>query len=101
MRLKPNDSPEMEVGESRNFQFNLPAAVGANTITDFAIEASGLSFGTPNVNGTSVTVLCNADQIGTHMAKVTAELSSSETVIGVARVKVLDSTCETSGRDYR
>lgn len=100
MRLKPNDSPEMELGESRNFQFNLSGAVGANTITTFTVEASNLTFGTPNINGTSATVLCTADATGTWMAKATAVLSSSETAIGVLRVKVVDSTCQTNGRDY-
>ena len=100
MRLKPDDSPEMQVGESRNLQFNLSGAAGANTITTFTIEASNLSFGTPNIDGTSVTVLCNTDTTGTHMVKATAVLSSDETVIGVLRVKVCDSTLQGSTVDY-
>jgi hypothetical protein len=100
MRLRPDDAPEMELSEIRRFAFNLTGAVGVNSINSATITAPNLTFGTPTVSGSSVTVTCTAGATGTHMAKLTAALSSSETIIGVVRVKVVDSTCESSGRDY-
>lgn len=101
MRLRPNDSPEMELGEIRRFSFNLAGAVGANSISGTpTITASNLTFGACSVSGTTVTVTCTASSVGTHNALLTATLSSSETIKGHLRIKVVDSTCDTNGRDY-
>lgn len=100
MRLKPNDLPEMELGEVRRVTFNLAGAVGVNTITDFDISSPALTFGTPSISGASVTVMVTAAQCGTHAVIATAELSSNETVKGFVRAKVVDSTLEAGGRLY-
>ena len=101
MRLKPNDLPEMEVGEIRRVTFNLAGAVGSNSISDFDISSPRLTFGTPSINGTSVTVTVTASQTGTHSIIATAELNSAETIKGFVRAKVVDSSqCYPSG-DYR
>ena len=99
MRLKPNDSPCMELNEKRNFQFKLSGAVGANTIsgTPTVANDTGLTIGTVSTSGTQVTVPITAATTGTHMVKVTATLSSAEIIVGVVRVKVTDSTIQ-SGR---
>lgn len=100
MKLKPNDSPDMELGEARRFTFNLAGAVGVNTIDSFTIENSNLTFGTPDVSGTTATVLVTADNTGTHAVIATAALSSGETVKGFLRVKVVDSTLCEGTTDY-
>lgn len=101
MRLKPNDSPAMELNEKRNFQFKLSGAVGVNSITGTpTVTADNLTIGTVSTSGTSVTVPVTASTLGTHMVKVTAVLSSAETIVGVIRVKVIDSTTQTGARDY-
>ncbi len=102
MRLRPNDAPDMERGEKRNFVFKLSGAVGANSITGTpTVECDNLTVGTVSTSGTSVTVPITAPNTGTHMLKVTATLSSAEIIVGVVRVKVVDSTLETRTRDYR
>lgn len=101
MRLRPNDSPEMELGEIRRLTFNLSGAIGANSISGTpTITAPNLTFGACTVSGSSVSVTCTASNVGTHSALLTATLSSSETIKGHVRIKVVDSTCETNGRDY-
>lgn len=101
MRLKPNDSPCMELNEKRNFQFKLSGAVGSNSITGTpTVTADNMTVGTVSVSGTTVTVPITATGVGTHMLKVTATLSSAEIIVGVLRVKVVDSTRETNRRDY-
>lgn len=104
MRLKPNDLPIMEVGEIRFVTFKLGPATGINAIIEdgFTITSPGHTFGTPSISGSDVTVSVTCNQTGTHMMKATAQLASAETLIGVVRAKVIDSTqCEGSGRDYR
>ena len=100
MRLKPNDSPDMELGEVRRAVFKLSGAVGSNSISSATISSPNLTFGTPSVSGTQVSVTITAANTGTHMVKASAVLSSSETIIGYVRVKVLDSSCENGGRTY-
>lgn len=101
MRLKPNDAPCMEVNEKRNFQFKLSGAVGINSIVSATVTARGnLTVGTVSTSGTTVTVPVTATAQGTHTLKVSATLSSAEDIVGVIRVKVIDSTLETSARDY-
>jgi hypothetical protein len=101
MRLKPNDAPCMELNEKRNFQFKLSGAVGVNTISGTpTVTAPNLTVGTVSASGTTVTVPITATAQGDHRVKVTAVLSSAETIVGVVRVKVIDSTAQTGTRDY-
>ena len=102
MRLKPNDSPCMELNEKRNFQFKLSGAVGVNSIsgTPTVTTDGHLTVGTVSTSGTTVTVPITASGTGTHMLKVTATLSSAEIIVGVIRVKVIDSTRQEGSRDY-
>ena len=100
MRLKPNDLPEMELGEARNVTFHLAGAVGLNNITTFTISSPNLTFGTPIVTGTDVEVLVTAAKTGTHAIIATAELSSQETVKGFVRAKVVDSSACGDTHDY-
>lgn len=102
MRLKPNDLPEMELGEIRRVTFNLSGAIGANSISAFTITSPNLTFGTPSISGSSVSVTVTAANTGTHAIIASADLSSSETVKGFLRAKVVDSSkCYSSLDDYR
>lgn len=92
MRLKPNDLPEMELGEIRRVTFNLSGAVGNNTVNTFTITSPRLTFGTPSISGASASVTITAAEEGTHAIIASAELSSSETVKGFVRAKVVDSS---------
>lgn len=100
MRLKPDDLPDMELGEIRNITFNLAGAVGPNSISGTpTVESANLTFSDPLVDGTSFEVRVTASQVGTHVIIATAELDSLETIKGMVRVKVVDSTaCSTGGR---
>ena len=102
MRLKPNDLPDLELNEVRSVTFNLAGAVGSNSISTFTLTSSNLTFGTPTISGTTATATLTAAATGTHAIKATATLSSGETVIGVVRAKVVDSTLcyESATSDY-
>lgn len=100
MRLKPNDTPEIELGEVRQLVFNLAGAVGVNTISTAAITSPNVTFGATSISGTSFSVTATFSQAGTHNIIATCTLSSSETIKGHLRAKVVDSTYETNGRDY-
>lgn len=107
MLLKPNDLPPIEKDEARRVEFRLSGAVGANSINDFSLESvpAGLTFGTPAISATNVTVLVTGGNSGSYTILATGELSSGETVKGRVRVKVLDvNACRTTdylnGQDY-
>ncbi len=97
MKVRPNDSPEMEKGELRNATFKITGAVGDNTIESVVASGSGLTLGDVELTGDlTFTVPISAPNTGTYSLKVTATMSSEETLIGVVRVKVIDSTCQSS-----
>lgn len=100
MRLKPNDLPDMELGEARNVTFNLAGAVGPNAIDTFTVSADNLSFSAPTITGTNAEVRVSADRTGTHNIIATATLDSLETIKGFVRVKVVDSSNCYSRDDY-
>ena len=96
MRFRPNDIPDMELNEARRITFDLAGAVGTNTLSAPVVTCDALTVGTPTVSGKTIGVTITASRIGTHMVKCQATLSSSETVIGVARVRVTDTTMESN-----
>lgn len=100
MRFRPDNLPDMVKDEARNVVFKLGGAIGPNTIDTFEVEScpSGLTFGTPNISGTNVTVLTTAAQTGTFTIIPTGELSSGETVKGMVQVKVVD--CDSATTHY-
>lgn len=103
MKLKPDDLPPIEKDEARRVEFRLSGAVGANTINTFSIESvpAGLTFGTPSISGTNVTVLVTGAVSGAFTILATGVLSSGETVKGRVRVKVLDvNACGSRGSVY-
>lgn len=101
MLLKPNDFPPIVLGEHRRVEFKLGGAVGANTINSVAIEAvpAQLSFGTPVISGSNVTVMVKADALGSYTLVLTGVLSSTETVKGHVRVNIIEADRQ-SRRDY-
>lgn len=93
MRLRPNDSPCLELNEIRTFTFNIATVSGSNTISGTpTVTSPNLTVGTVTKSGLTITAPVTASQTGTHMLKVEADLSSSETLIGYVRVKVIDSS---------
>lgn len=103
MRLRPNDLPEMELGEVRNVTVNVSGAAGANSIQGTpTAECDSLTIGNVSTSGLIITFPVTADKAGTHTILVSANLSSSETVKGFIRAKVVDSQhCERVSDDYR
>lgn len=98
MQFRPNDAPCMEKGEKRNFQFKLAGVVGANTITGTpTVTAPGLTVGTVAASGTTVTAPITAPATGRYTVKLVATLSSAEEIVGVIRVRVVDSAEEDTG----
>lgn len=98
MRLRPDDSPPMELGEIRRFQVNVSGVAGINTIVGTpTATCDGLTIGSVSAIGLTISFPVTADKTGTHNLMVEADLSSDETVRGKIRVKVVDSSC---GRDY-
>lgn len=101
MLLKPNDLPPIVLGEQRKVLFKLGGAVGANTINSVEIEAvpAQLSFGTPVISGSNVSVMVNADAVGRYTLVLSGVLSSAETVKGHVRVVIIEAD-GFSSRDY-
>lgn len=99
MQLKPNDLPELVEDEIRRVTVNLSGAVGTNTITTATATSDNLTLGSPSINGTSISFLLTASQIGTHNVLVSCDLSSSETIKGYIRATVKGEPCETND-DY-
>ncbi len=102
MKIVPNDSPDMELGELRTFTWLLAAGIGSDTLdgTPTVTTSGNLSAGTVTVSGTTVTCPIDTTGTGTGWAKLTALLGSGDNIIEVVRVKVIDSTCETGGLRY-
>lgn len=98
MQLKPNDLPELVEGEIRRVTCKLSGAVGVNSISSATVTGN-LTTGTVSINGTEVSFALTASQVGTHYMLVSANLSSSETIKGKIRVKVVAADCGTSN-DY-
>jgi hypothetical protein len=101
MLLRPNDLPELVEGEIRRVTCKLSGAVGINSINTATATCDNLAVGTPSINGTEVSFLLTASQVGTHTILVSADLSSSETIKGKIRAKVQSATsCSDSAGDY-
>lgn len=101
MRLRPDDLPQLELGEIRNVTVNVNGAAGINTISGTPTATSDtLTIGTVSANGLAITFLVTANQTGTHSIIVSADLDSNETIKGFIRAKVVDSTACRTRDDY-
>ena len=102
MRLVPNDAPCMELGEVRRFQVKIDGAAGTNTISGTpTATCDTLTIGTVTASGLTISFTVTASETGTHAIMVEADLSSSETVRGFIRAKVVDSSTNASrASDY-
>jgi len=101
MQLKPDELPNMILGEIRRVTAALAGVTGTNSITDKEVTSDTLTIGTPSVSGTNLSFLVTASQVGTHFIKASADLSSGETVSGYIRAKVTDKPCGSlSGTRY-
>ena len=99
MLLKPNETPDMRVGEKRKVSVNLSGAAGINSISSFAVTNDNMTVETVAYSGLTGTFFLTATQAGTHHSKVSATLSSGETVIDYVRTKVRGEPCSSSD-DY-
>lgn len=101
MELRPNDLPVMEKDEIRRVIVNVSGAAGTNTISGTpTATCPHLTIGTPSASGLNITFTVTADKVGTHNILVSADLDSNETIKGFVRAKVVDSSCDSDGRDY-
>jgi hypothetical protein len=99
MQLKPDELPDMVEGEVRRVGLNLSGAVGVNSINSSTATSDNLTLGATSNNGTTVSFSVTASQQGSHNILVTALLSSSETIKGYIKVKVVGEPC-TQSDDY-
>lgn len=100
---RPNDLPEMFVGETRLVEFNWAGGAGYNTLDSVAFECvptDALTFSEVEPDGLTATPFVTAVKTGCARILATGELSSGETVILTARVTVCDPTISTDTRDY-
>lgn len=100
MELRPNDLPVLIEGEIRRVTCTLSGAVGVNTISTATAESDNLTTGAVSISGTSISFLLTASQVGTHSLLVSGTLSSSETIKGKVRVKVVSDSCPSTTDDY-
>lgn len=90
----------MELGESRNFTFNLGGEIGVNNITDATFSGDNLTFGTATISGASVTVSVEPTATGVLTLKLVAELASNEVLVKKLRVHCVDSFCDGGSDRY-
>jgi hypothetical protein len=86
-------------GEIRRVTINLAGAVGTNTINDASVTSDTLTLGTPAIDGTSVSFTVTGSRAGQNLVLASCNLSSSETIKGYIRVRVIGEPCPTT-RDY-
>jgi hypothetical protein len=96
--VKPNDAPDMELGDKRTFAFKLHAGLG--TISSAVWSGDNLTIGSRTTSGVNTSAPVTASSLGTHALKVTATLASGDILVRVVRVNVIDSTQDTGSRDY-
>lgn len=102
MRLRRNDLPDMEVGETRTINIKIDGPIGDATVSTAtaSTDSSGITFGSL-VNGTAETTFTvTAAREGTYTGKVTFTLSNSDVVVTPFRVLVLDSARMNYSDDY-
>lgn len=100
---KPNDLPQMYVGETRLVQFNWAGGAGNNSLASVSFECipTGLlTFSDIESDGLAATPFVTAVQSGCAKILASGELTSGETIILAAKVTVCDPTQTSSDRDY-
>ena len=101
MELRPNDLPTMEKGEIRRVNVTVAGAAGINTISGTpTATCDGLTIGTVSSSGLVISFNVTADKVGTYPILVSCDLSSNETIKGMVRAKVVDSTTCSTSDDY-
>lgn len=88
MQLKPNETPDLRIGEKRRVEANIAGAAGVNSISSVDVTSDNMTITSPSSSGLNVTFFLTATQEGTFYTKVEATLSSGETVIDYLRSKV-------------
>jgi hypothetical protein len=99
MQLKPNETPDLRVGEKRRVTANIAGAAGVNSISSVDVTNDNMTITSPASSWLNITFFLEATQEGTFHTKVSAVLSSGETVIDYVRTRVRGVPCSTSA-DY-
>lgn len=100
MQLKPDETPDLTLGEIRKVTVNLSGAAGINTIEEFGASNANLTITSPSSSGLTGSFFISADKQGTFYTLVSATLSSGEEIKGYVRSTVVGEPCVSSDRDY-
>jgi hypothetical protein len=100
MQLKPNETPDIHVGEKRRVTVNVSGVAGVNSISDVAVTNDNITITSPSSSGLNVTYFLTGVQEGSFNTKIVVTLSSGETPIGYVRTRVKGEPCESSSDDY-
>jgi len=100
MQLKPNETPDLRIGEKRRVSCNISGAAGTNSISSVVVTNDNMTIESPSPSGLDINFFLTATQEGTFYTKVSAVLSSGETVIDYLRSKVKGVPCTSSTTRY-
>lgn len=100
MQLKPNETPDLRLDEKRRVSCNIAGASGTNSISSVDVTNDNMTVTSPSHSGLDITFFLTATQEGTFYTKVSAVLSSGETVIDYLRSKVLGVPCSSEADRY-
>ena len=101
---RPNDLPDMMLGEKRLVEFIYAAGAGLatlNSATFSCIPANGVTFSTVSPSGSSVTPMVTAVTAGRYKLLASGVLSSGEEIKLAAYVNITDpNRCHDTRDDY-
>lgn len=100
MQLKPNETPDITLGEKRRVTANIAGAAGTNSIGSVSVTNDNMTVSSASSSGLDISFFLEATQEGTFYTKVSAVLSSGETVIDYVRTRVRGEPCSSSSDDY-
>lgn len=100
MQLKPNETPDLRVGEKRRVSCNIAGAAGTNSISSVSVTNDNMTVESASASGLAINFFLTASHEGTFYTKVSAVLSSGETVIDYLRSKVKGIPCSADADRY-
>lgn len=99
MQLKPNETPDLYVGEKRRVTVNISGVAGVNTISSVSVTNDDMTVTSASSSGLDITFFLEATKSGTYYTAVSATLSSGEEPLGYIRTCVLDEPCPQSNQE--
>lgn len=88
MQLKPDETPDMYVGEKRRVSVNVAGVAGVNSISSVEVTNDKMTIESASSSGLNVTFFLTATQQGNFYTKIAPTLSSGETPTGYLRTLV-------------